>query len=143
MTVKKGLLRFSKHFLFSLAGTVTDTFVLWICSRFLFNGYALENILSPFISFECANIVNFLLASKFVFGDRNENLPFKILLARFFEYNLSYSTTFFIKMGLLLGIQAITKWDVVICNLMALCFTGILNYFLNDKVIFRKKKTSK
>lgn len=132
--------RFSKHAVFSLGGTITDTFVLWTCSRFIFNGYGLEYILSPFISFECANIINFLLSSKFVFGDRNKGLPLKQIFTRFLEYNLSYSTTFFIKMGLLLGIQAITKWDVVICNLIAVAITGFLNFFLNDKVIFRKKK---
>lgn len=138
--MKQGLKRFSKHAVFSIGGTITDTLVLWICSRFLFNGYALENILSPFISFECANLVNFLLSSKFVFGDRNAGLPLRKILMRFLEYNLSYSTTFFIKMGLLLGIQALTKWDVVICNLIAVAITGFLNFFMNDKVIFKKKK---
>ena len=133
----KSIVRFTKHTIFSLAGTATDTLVLWLCSHFLFNGYAMENILAPFISFECANVVNFILSSKFVFGDRNAGLPFRTIFKRFLEFNLSYTTTFFAKMVLLLAVQALTKWDVVICNLLALCATGILNFFLNDKVIFK------
>lgn len=136
----KSIIRFTKHTIFSLAGTATDTLVLWLCSHFLFNGYALENILAPFISFECANVVNFLISSKFVFGDRNAGLSFRHILKRFLEFNLSYTTTFFAKMVLLLAIQAVAGWDVVICNLIALCVTGILNYILNDKVIFKAEE---
>lgn len=136
----KSIVRFAKHTVFSFAGSATDTLVLWVTSHFLFNGYAMENILAPFISFECANVVNFIISSKFVFGDRNEDLPFRTILKRFVEFNLSYTTTFFVKMLLLLPIQAITKWDVVICNLIALGITGIMNYFMNDKVIFKSKK---
>jgi len=131
--------RFCKHTLFSLAGTATDTFVLWLCSSFFFKGFATENILSPFISFECANLVNYIMSDKFVFGDRTKGLPFIAKFKNYLEYNLSYTTTFFMKLGLLLLIQLISKWDVVWCNLIALCFTGVANFFLNDLLIFRDK----
>ncbi|MBQ7222737.1 MAG: GtrA family protein [Bacteroidales bacterium] len=123
-----------------MAGIITDTVVLWICSHLIFNGYAAENILSPFISFECANFVNFLVVSRFVFKDRIKGLGFRPLMKRFLAYNASYTATFFLKMVLLLQIQFITKLDVVWCNLIALAITGIINFILNDKVIFKNRK---
>lgn len=137
--MKRTLKRFSKHALYSLIGTATDTLVLWICSDFLFKGYAGENILSPAISFECGNIVNFIVSSKLVWRDRMFGKKFSSYFKRFLGYNLSYTSIFFLKMVLLLVIQFITKWDVVVCNLIALAIAGVANFFMNDKVIFRNK----
>lgn len=36
--------------------------------------------------------------------------------------------------------QAATKLDVVWCNILALLVSGVMNFEINDKVIFRKKK---
>lgn len=138
-SLKNGTLRLAKHSLFSLGGTLTDTLVLWLCSTFLFSGYWGENVLSPFISFECANVVNFFLSSKVVFRDRNKDVPHKVLLKKFLAYNLTYTSTFFLKMPLLLFFQMWSHWDVVICNLLALSVTGFVNFFMNDKLIFRTK----
>lgn len=129
-----------KHSVFSLAGTATDTLVLWLCSDFLFNGYAGEYLLSPAISFECGNIVNFLVSSRFVWRDRMKGKRFSSYVKRFIGYNFSYTSVFFLKMALLLSIQLLTKWDVVICNLLALAIAGVANFFMNEKVIFRNKK---
>lgn len=138
-TLKNGTLRLAKHSLFSLGGTLTDTLVLWVCSTFLFSGYWGENILSPFISFECANVVNFFLSSKVVFRDRYRNAGTKSQFKKFIVYNITYTSTFFLKMPLLLFIQWGSGWDVVVCNLLALCITGFVNFFMNDKLIFRDK----
>ena len=43
-------------------------------------------------------------------------------------------------MGLLQLLVLISGLDVVWCNLIALCFSGLLNFLMSDKVIFRKKK---
>ena len=136
---KETSIRFVKQSISNLAGIITDTVVLWICSHLLFNGYAAENILSPLISFECANFVNFLVVSRFVFKDRIKGLGFKPLMKRFLAYNASYTATFFLKMILLLQVQFITKLDVVWCNLIALAITGFINFILNDKIIFKTR----
>lgn len=139
-SIKKILIRFGKQSLSNIVGTITDTFVLWLCSHYFFNGFAAENILSPFISFECANLVNFIFAIKFVFKDRITESRFKTILKRYLTYNTSYIATFLIKIILLLEIQAITQLDIVWCNLIALGITGILNFIISDKVIFKPKR---
>ena len=58
-------------------------------------------------------------------------------------YNLSCTGTFLIKMGALLLIERFSGgWDVLICNILALCVSGIANFVLNEHVVFRKKNQS-
>lgn len=134
------IVRYIKFSLSTLVGTGVDTLVLWLCSTFLFHGsYAGENILSPFISFECAVLTNFTIAYFFVWKDRISQRSLRSFFKHYGGYNLSCTTIFLIKMGVLLLIQYFTKWDVVICNLLALCISGLFNFALNNWVIFRKQ----
>ena len=134
------IVRYIKFSLSTLVGTGVDTLVLWLCSTFLFHGsYAGENILSPFISFECAVLTNFTIAYFFVWKDRISQRSLHSFFKHYGGYNLSCTTIFLIKMGVLLLIQYFTKWDVVICNLLALCISGLFNFSLNNWVIFRKR----
>ena len=136
-------IRLAKHSAFSLFGTVTDTIVLWLCSDYLFKGYAGEYLLSPFISFECANLVNFLVSTRFVWMDRIKGKNRLSLFYSYLAYNASCTGVFFFKMLLLLIIERITRLDVVWCNLLALIISGLITFTMNDKVIFRKRKERK
>ena len=46
-------------------------------------------------------------------------------------------------MGILLLIEKIFHWDVLICNLLALCVSGLLNFALNEWVVFGKRGPKK
>jgi len=133
--------RFLKYTGMSLLATATDTLVLWLCSHFILDGtYVGENVISPLISFECGVLVNFIVSYRVVWKDRITEWTMSSFLKHFLPFNLSYTTVFFIKMGILQLIILITQFDVVICNLLALCICGFLNYFLNEKLIFRNKE---
>ncbi|HCS87119.1 MAG TPA: GtrA family protein [Bacteroidales bacterium] len=134
------ILRYVKFSLSTLVGTGVDTLVLWLCSSYLLKGtYVGECIVSPFLSFECAVLTNFTIAYFFVWKDRVSRRSWHSFLQHYGGYNLSCTTVFFVKMGALLLIQYLTKWDVVLCNLLALCFSGLFNFVLNNWVIFRKR----
>ena len=135
------LKRLGKHTLFSLLGTATDTLVLWFFSSVVFKSYVGEYVISPLISFECATLVNFLSSSKLVWRDRMAGQSFVSYLKHFLKFNASYAGVFFLKMILLLGLERLTRWDVVWCNLIAVTICGFINFFMNEKVIF--KDTSK
>ncbi|MCM1035616.1 MAG: GtrA family protein [Paludibacter sp.] len=139
----KTLQRYIEFSLSTLLGTGVDMLVLWICSDFLFkDSYIGENILSPFISFECAVLTNFVVAYFFVWKDRVTHRSVTSFFRHYAGYNLSCTSVFLIKMCFLLAIQYLSKWDVLICNLLALCFSGIFNFILNEWVIFRKKENT-
>ena len=133
--------RLLKHTAVSLLGTATVTLVLWFFSSVVFKSYVGEYIISPIISFECATFVNFLSSSKIVWRDRMKGQSLGSYFKHFLTFNASYAGVFFIKMLLLLGLERLTRWDVVWCNLIAVTICGFINFFMNEKVIFRPKKT--
>lgn len=131
------LVRFLKYSGTSLAGTLVDTLVLWILSDLVFTkGYWGEYVVSPAISFQCAVITNFLISYFYVWKDRKKTRnPF----LTFLYYDLSCTAVFLLRLGFLLLVERIFGWDVVICNLVAMCVTGIINFVMNNQVIFRKR----
>ena len=122
-------------------GTGVDTLVLWLCSDFIFSGnYFGRNVLSPIISFEFAVISNFLCSYFFIWNNRVENKGVKSFLKHFVVFNIAALSGFAIKMLFLLLFEHIYGWDVIICNLVALCISGVLNFFVEKLIVFRKRK---
>ena len=121
-------------------GTIVDTLVLLLFS-YIFKGWYIGTyIIAPLISFEASVLVNFTLSFFFVWKDRIVRKTKKGFLKKYLQYNLSCSGIFMVKMGFLLIIENIAGWHVVLCNLLALCFSGVLNFAVNEFVIFRKRK---
>ena len=141
----KFLIRYAKFAGTSAFGSVVDTLVLWLLSDLIFTrGYWGEYIISPLISFQCAVAVNYTISYFYVWKDRTRKRP-DASARRFFKlygaYNLSNSAVLLFRLGILLLIESFTGWDVVICNLVAMCFSGIINFAINNRLIFKKKKT--
>ena len=142
----KFLVRYAKFAGTSAVGSVVDTLVLWLLSDLVFTkGYWGEYIISPLISFQCAVAVNFTISYFYVWKDRTRKRP-DASVRRFFKlfgaYDISVSVVFLFRLGVLLLIERFTGWDVVICNLIAMCFSGIINFTINNLLIFKKKKIS-
>lgn len=141
----KFLIRYAKFAGTSVVGSIVDTLVLWLLSDLIFTrGYWGEYIISPLISFQCAVAVNYMISYFYVWKDRTRKRS-DASIRRFFRlygaYNLSSSVVFLFRLGVLLLIEKFTGWDVVICNLVAMCFSGIINFAINNRLIFKKKKT--
>lgn len=141
----KFLIRYAKFAGTSVVGSIVDTLVLWLLSDLIFTrGYWGEYIISPLISFQCAVTVNYMISYFYVWKDRTRKRS-DASVRRFFRlygaYNLSSSVVFLFRLGVLLLIEKFTGWDVVICNLVAMCFSGIINFAMNNLVIFKKKKS--
>ena len=139
------LVRYAKFAGTSAVGSIVDTLVLWLLSDLVFSrAYWGEYIISPLISFQCAVAVNYMISYFYVWKDRTRKRP-DASARRFFKlygaYNLSNSAVFLFRLGILLLIERFTGWDVVICNLVAMCFSGIINFAINNQLIFKKKKT--
>ncbi len=103
----------------------------WILSDFVFSeGYWREYVISPVISFQCAVAVNFAISYFYVWKDRTRTGP-DAGKRRFFRlfvlYDLSGSAVFLLRLGLMLLVER---------------FTGILNFTIENLLIFRKKKAA-
>ncbi len=132
--------RFPKFFAGNLLGTAIDTLVLWLFSHFVFHGYIGQVIISPVISFECAVMTNYVFSYFVTWKDRISQVSTRSFFRRFVGYNATCTGTFILKMGILMLIQWLTKWDVVICNLLALCVSGVVNFLMDNFVVFKKKE---
>ena len=138
------LVRYLKFAGSSVAGTLTDTLVLWLLSSFVFSeGYWGEYVLSPAIAFQCAVAVNFTIAYFYVWKDRITAVQ-GTCVARFLRlylaYNLSCSAVFLLRLGVLLLIERFAGWNVVFCSLAAMVISGIVNFILENRLVFRKRK---
>lgn len=142
--MKRVLIRYVKFLGTGIVGTIVDTLVLWLLSDFVFTkGYWGEYVVSPVISFQCALAVNFIISYFYVWKDRARGVSNEgkaRFLRLYLAYNLSGSTIFLLRIGVLLLIERFTGWDVVICNLLAMCVSGVLNFTINNLVIFKRKK---
>ena len=141
----KFLVRYAKFAGTSVVGSIVDTLVLWLLSDLIFTrGYWGEYIISPLISFQCAVAVNYMISYFYVWKDRTRKRS-DASIRRFFRlygaYNLSSSVVFLFRLGVLLLIERFFGWDVVICNLVAMCFSGIINFSINNLLIFKKKRS--
>lgn len=122
-----------------LFGTGVDTFVLWICSKFIFHDYWGIYAVSPVISFEFAVFSNFVCSYYWIWKERITNKNIKDFTYRFFIFNFSSVLGFLVKMLFLLLFQKIFGWNVVYCNLAALLISGLFNYFLAETIVFGKR----
>lgn len=111
-----------------LFGTGVDTFVLWICSKFIFHDYWGIYVVSPVISFEFAVFSNFVCSYYWIWKERITNKNIKDFTYRFLIFNFSSVLGFLVKMLFLLLFQKIFGWNVVYCNLAALLISGLFNY---------------
>lgn len=135
------LFRYLKFVGTSLLGTALETLVLWLLSDHVFNnGWAGEYLISPLISFQAAVLLNFIISYFYVWRDRRAvSRRRRSFLKRYLAYNLSCSGVYLVRYGFLLLVGRLTGWDVVFCNLLAMCFSGILNFLLTNNFVFRKK----
>ncbi len=140
MDVKDKFRRYIKFMLSTLGGTAVDCGVMWLLAEVLFVGNEFVALfLAPTVSFECAVFTNYTLAYFFVWQDRVGQRSAKGFFYRFAPYNVSCIAAFLIKMVPYLLIRHFAGLNVVICNLLALIFSGIFNFVMNEWVIFRKK----
>ena len=135
--------KISKFIASNALGTIVDTMVLWVFSHFIFEGYVGEYLVSPLISFECAVFTNLLCSWHFIWRDRSKHYLKSSFGRKYLVYNLSASATFIFKMFILLLLEHFFGWNVVTCNLIALCLSGSINFAMGEWVIFRKAKEMK
>ena len=133
------MLRYIEFVVSRLFGTGVDTFVLWICSTYIFDTYWGDYVVSPIISFEFAVLSNFLCSYCWIWKSRIESRCTADFCRRFVVFNVSSVLGFLVKMAFLLLFERIFGWTVVWCNLAALLISGLFNYFLAETVVFGKK----
>ena len=127
-------MRFGKFVLTNLSGTVVDTAVLLALSAVLTSPAALY-LLAPVIAFELATLNNFTLAYNWVWRERVEP-SWKDFWTRFVKFNVSVLGVFLMRLGLIAALGFSLGLPVVVCNLIALTLSGLVNFGAADRLVF-------
>ena len=144
------LTRFVVFSVTSGAGTLVDLGLHWLLSaRYFPDSYWWGLWISPLISFEVAVLVNFLIAYYYVWRERISRRGTRSFWRHYAAYNATNTGVFFVKLAVMQGLHFIFVWlgwfqdasfEPVLCNLLALCVSGTINFFVNEFVIFRKAR---
>lgn len=135
--------RYIKYTVTSCAGAAIEVLVLWLLSDFVFReGYWQEYIASPIIAFQCSVPVNYLISYHYVWKDREvprECRPGHYRLHQFLWFAFWTTMVFVVRLGALLAIEAYLGWNVVLCSLLAMVISGLLNFVISNQWVFSRQ----
>ena len=142
------LLRFAIFSLTSGAGTLVDLGVhWWLSASFHPESYVWRFWVAPLISFELGVLTNFLIAYYLVWQERISQRSARSLFRHYAGYNATATGVFCVKLVIMQGIHLLLvtlgwfqgkTYEPVLCNLLAMCFSGVLSFVLNEFVVFKK-----
>lgn len=113
----------------TIGGISAETVLLWVLAHQVWRGWEVGmHIIAPTLGFELCLLVNYATAKYFVWRDRNSSL---------WRFHLSNATVYVFKMVFLLALHYFTGIDIVLCNLVAMSIAGLINFVLNDRIVFR------
>ena len=130
---------FIKFAIRGIVGAIVDTSVLWILTTLFFHSYFTEYILSPVISYEAGIAVTYIICYFWIWNHRVRN-DRSSFLRLFLAYNFALLISLVLKIGFLAVINELFHFHIVICNVIALCFSGSFSFFASEKYIFIKKR---
>ena len=145
------LMRFAVFSITSGAGTLVDLGLhWWLSSSFYQDKYWWGFWVSPVISFEAAVLTNFLIAYYLVWKERISRRDTRSFFRHYAGYNATATGVFCVKLVIMQGFHLLfvtmgwfqgTTYEPVLCNLLAMCLSGILSFVLNEFVVFKKPVT--
>ena len=133
--MKRNFIKFSIR---GIVGAIVDTSVLWILTTLFFHSYFTKYVLSPAISYELGIAITYIICYFWIWNHRVHNNKSDFLKV-FLKYNFALLLFLVIKLGLLTLIYELFHFHIIICNVLALCFSGIFSFFASEKFIFIKR----
>lgn len=120
------------RYLLSTSGGITaETILLWILSDYVWPDWELGiSVIAPTLGFELCLLVNYSAVRYFVWRERQPSL---------WRFHVSNVSVYCVKMIFLLPVRYFAGINIVLCNFIAMALAGLMNFILNDRVVFRKK----
>lgn len=135
---KLKLKRFVGFSLCNAPGTLIELLVLWLLSDILFHSHGARFVLAPVIAFECSMLVDFVLFSSFVWRENVGQAGSRSFFKRLAMFNVSTVGVYLLRLGLIQVLNLLFGIGAVMCDLVAMFFSGLLNFGINDRLIFAK-----
>ncbi len=123
-------------------GAVVEMAILWLLAHVIFKNtsFSGKDSLSILIASEIAILVNFTTAYFFVWKDRIIKRSGRSYFRHYLAFALTANILMVLKVALALFFKDLFRWDVVICDFVALIISGTVNFVINEMVIFKNRK---
>ena len=123
-------------------GALVEMAVLWFLAHVAFKStqFAGKDSLSILIASEIAILVNFTTAYFFIWKDRITKRSARSYFRHYLAFALTANILMVLKVALALIFKDLFRWDVVICDFVALLISGTVNFILNEMVIFKDRR---
>lgn len=113
----------------TIGGISAETVLLWVLAHYVWCDWEVGiSIIAPALSFELCLLVNYCTAKYFVWRDRKSSL---------LRFHISNTSVFIVKMLFLVALRYFSGIDIVLCNIVAMGVAGLINFVLNDRIVFR------
>lgn len=113
----------------TIGGISAETVLLWVLAHYVWRDWEVGiSIIAPALSFELCLLVNYCTAKYFVWRDRKSSL---------LRFHISNTSVFIVKMLFLVALRYFSGIDIVLCNIVAMGVAGLINFVLNDRIVFR------
>lgn len=121
-----------RYFISTMGGITAETILLWVLSDFVWPDWEFGiSVIAPTLGFELCLLVNYSMVRYFVWRERQPSL---------WRFHVSNVSVYVVKMIFLLSIRYSVGIDIVWCNFLAMGLAGLINFVLNDRVVFRKRE---
>lgn len=128
-SVLLALRKLCRYAISTIGGISAETLLLWVLAHYVWRDWEVGiSIIAPTLSFELCLLVNYCTAKYFVWRDRKSSL---------WRFHISNTSVFIVKMMFLLALRYISGVDIVLCNIVAMGIAGLINFVLNDRIVFR------
>lgn len=123
-------------------GAVVEMAILWLLAHVIFKNtsFSGKDSLSILIASEIAILVNFTTAYFFVWKDRITKRSARSYFRHYLAFALTANILMVLKVAMALFFKDLFRWDVVICDFVALILSGTVNFVINEMVIFKNRK---
>lgn len=113
----------------TIGGISAETLLLWVLAHYVWRDWEVGiSIIAPTLSFELCLLVNYCTAKYLVWRDRKSSL---------WRFHISNISVFIVKMMFLVALRYFSGVDIVLCNIAAMGVAGLINFVLNDRIVFR------
>lgn len=130
--IRRWVRRFVRYFIFTMGGIVAELILIWILAHVVWPEWEFGvSVIAPTLGFELCLLVNYSAVSYFVWRDRHSSL---------WRFHVSNASVYVVKMFFLLAIRYLAGVEIVLCTLLSTMLAGILNFVLNDRVVFQRDK---
>lgn len=132
LRIRRWVRRLVRYFVSTMGGIVAELILIWVLAHVVWPNWEIGvNIVAPTLGFELCLLVNYSAVRYFVWRDRYSSL---------WRFHVSNASVYVVKMIILLAIRYFAGVEIVLCTILATAMAGIINFVLNDRVVFRRVK---